>query len=176
MRELFLAIQRGFLKGWEILFSRKTVPTAYHFLFIAFTLQWCQFWRNPIWLSVRYFVRPSVFILASQGNPILNMNLLRGLAVTVLLTKFPPWPPRSGSMYCSKLFDVVLTSSLSSYWSMMLFSFSASSVFSWQSFIFRSLCCSIWPWMSVRVLWKWLVISFLFSSSSRARWSASSCE
>lgn len=36
-----------------------------------------------------------------------------------------------------------LTSSRSSYWSMMLFSFSASSVFSWQSFMFLSLCCSI---------------------------------
>lgn len=67
------------------------------------------------------------------------------------------------------------TSSRSSYWSMMLFSFSASSVFSWQSFMFLSLCCSIWAWISLSVPWKWLVISFLFSSSSRARWIVSSC-
>ena len=49
---------------------------------------------------------------------------------------------------------VALTSSRSSYWSMMLFSFSASSVFSWQSFMFLSLCCSIWAWISLSVPWK----------------------
>lgn len=55
-------------------------------------------------------------------------------------------------------------------------SFSARSLFSWHSLLFRLLCSSIWAWMSVRVFWKWVVISFLFRSSSRHRWRVSSCQ
>lgn len=67
------------------------------------------------------------------------------------------------------------TSSRSSYCSMSFLSRSASSMFSWRSLEFLSLCCSIWSWMSFSVTWKWEVTSFLFSSSSRARWTPSSC-
>lgn len=129
-----------------------------------FHMTFSQVFRNAIW-----------FYLARRRNPILNINQLRRLAITFRLTTSPTFSTQVRiCMQCSKLSDVVLTSSLSSYWSMMLFSFSASSVFSWHNFIFRSLCCSIWAWISVKVLWKWLVISFLFSSSSRARCRVSS--
>ena len=82
---------------------------------------------------------------------------------------------RAEWVHHSRLCQAQLTSSRSSYCSMSFLSRSASSMFSWRSFEFLSLCCSIWSWMSFSVTWKWDVTSFRFSSSSRARWTPSSC-
>ncbi|TNN78224.1 hypothetical protein EYF80_011464 [Liparis tanakae] len=49
------------------------------------------------------------------------------------------------------------------------FSFSARALFSWHSCVLRLLCSSIWAWISLSVPWKWVVISFLFRSSSLQR-------
>lgn len=133
---------------------------------------------------------PQNSVPAETGGLAAGTVLLRGQsmvgATLVTSVRHPTNGPAAGSASCFPwdswvccMFQpaarALLTSSRSSYWSMMLFSFSASSVFSWQSFMFLSLCCSIWAWISLSVPWKWLVISFLFSSSSRARWIVSSC-
>lgn len=69
----------------------------------------------------------------------------------------------------------IITASRWSYCEMRPLSFSARALFSWQSLVFRLLCSSIWAWISLRVPWKWVVISFLFRSSSLHLCSVSSC-
>lgn len=67
------------------------------------------------------------------------------------------------------------TASRWSYCEMSPFSFSARAPFSWQSAVLRLLCSSIWAWISLSVPWKWVVISFLFRSSSLHLCRVSSC-
>lgn len=67
------------------------------------------------------------------------------------------------------------TASRWSYCEMSPLSFSARALFSWQSLVLRLLCSSIWAWISLSVPWKWVVISFLFRSSSLHLCRVSSC-
>lgn len=69
----------------------------------------------------------------------------------------------------------ISTASRWSYCEMSPLSFSARALFSWHSLVLRLLCSSIWAWMSLSVPWKWVVISFLFRSSSLHRCRVSSC-
>lgn len=69
----------------------------------------------------------------------------------------------------------VNTASRWSYCEMSPLSFSARALFSWHSLVFRLLCSSIWAWISLSVPWKWVVISFLFRSSSLHLCRVSSC-
>lgn len=71
--------------------------------------------------------------------------------------------------------DRINTASRWSYCEMSPFSFSARALFSWHSLVLRLLCSSIWTWISLSVPWKWVVISFLFRSSSLHLCRVSSC-
>lgn len=69
----------------------------------------------------------------------------------------------------------ISTASRWSYCEMRPLSFSARALFSWHSLVLRLLCSSIWAWISLSVPWKWVVISFLFRSSSLHLCRVSSC-
>lgn len=69
----------------------------------------------------------------------------------------------------------VSTASRWSYCEISPLSFSARALFSWHSLVLRLLCSSIWAWISLSVPWKWVVISFLFRSSSLHLCRVSSC-
>lgn len=85
----------------------------------------------------------------------------------------------SAHLLSGALFEFVLcclTSSLSSYCSMSFLSLSASSMFSCLSLVLWALCCSICISISLKVIWKCSMASFLCSSYSLDRWAFSSCQ